>query len=196
MKAESRKTYLMKGKGKGWYGESERHAEAALKGKQDVKDSKLLLRTLTKRLGGESNKSKVYMKGFREGVFDSVGEERIADLTEGLEYRFWKRMGEYGFAPQDYKDVEEFKREFENWKHWEDAYNEITGEVASEFDLKIYEDELAIEVLTDIVHNGIYTSIMNSMDEMIKEKKAEEEHWRNVEASRVIRQQRVLRGGN
>ncbi len=37
------------GKGRGWYGERERHRLAALKG-QDAKDSKLLLRTLTKGL--------------------------------------------------------------------------------------------------------------------------------------------------
>ncbi len=157
-------------RGRGWHGERKRHRLAALKGKQDVKDSKLLLRTLTKRLEGKSEKPTAYMEGFREGIYDSVGEKGIADLTENLEVRIWDRMGEYGFSPKDFRDIKEFESRFDEWSGWEDAYDEIGGEVAHEFDLEpgTRRGDLAIEVLTDIIHKRIYSSIMNMMDEMIK----------------------------
>ncbi len=45
--------YGQRGPGRGWHGERERHRQAALKGNHDVEDSRLLLRTLTKRLEGK-----------------------------------------------------------------------------------------------------------------------------------------------
>ena len=139
-------------RGRGWHGERRRHQVAALRGRKVL-----------------AGKSPAYLRGFSEGIVESVGEKRIADLTENLENRIWDRMGEYGFSPKDYRNVKEFEREFDEWSGWEDAYDEIGGEVAHEFDLKpSTQDDLAIEVLTDIIHKRVYNSIMNMMDEMIK----------------------------
>ncbi len=160
-------------KGRGWHGERDRHRLAALRGKV------------------RARKSADYLRGFKEGVVDSADEKKIALLTENLEYRIWDRMGEYGINSKDYRNVREFEREFDEWSGWEDSYDEIGGEVAHEFDLKPGPDDLAIEVLADIIHKNIYNSIMNMMDEMIKDRIKEQ----NDAASRVVRQQRVLRGG-
>lgn len=142
-------------KGRGWFGERRRHREAALHGKR-------------RWTGSGVRGPPAHPRSFKGGLIGSADEKRIADLTENLEDRIWDRMGEYGFRPDDYKNVKQFERAFNEWSGWEDAYDEIGGEAAHEFDLRPGPDDETISLVTDIIHNRIYTSIMNSMDEMIR----------------------------
>ncbi len=137
-------------RGRGWFGERRRHREAALYG----------------RRGGR--KAPTHYRTFKGGLIGWADEKRIVALTENLETRIWDRMGEYGFRPDDYRNAREFERAFEEWSGWKDAYDEIGGEVASEFGLKPSPDDESISLVTDIIHNRIHKSIMDSMAEMIK----------------------------
>ncbi len=151
-----------KGRGSGWFGERRRHRLAAMRGTSFQE----------KAVARQARRAEKLASGEFKGPMPLITweqEKRIVALTEILETRIWDRMGEYGFRPDDYRNIKEFERVFDEWRGWEDAYSEIGGEVAHEFDLKpSTQDDLAIEIITDIVHNRIHKSIMDSMAEMIK----------------------------
>ena len=100
-------------KGRGWHGEPGRHRLAALKGNQDIEDSRLLLRTLTKRLEGEEF---IGPEPASKGLWWKVG---LSYQTKPQARRRGKKLRELGrYDPLDKKTKQQYvklKQQSDGW---------------------------------------------------------------------------------